>query len=151
MNAYAVLVPYYLVVVLQAGEHISLAQLQSVVRGLGEYPSKYRLYIWTLLLRIPRNYEAYNNLLKKVAYGNSRRALFVRERRVEPAKRSEERATHLAERPLLTLCHPGCASSQGIHSAYARLGETHPLRSRTALRLLQRFVEEELFQKGITV
>lgn len=62
-----------------------------MLHGYGEYPAKYRKYIWRQLLRLPENFEAYNSLLAK-----------------------------------------------GTHSAYARLHERFPLRSRKILRIFQR-------------
>ena len=66
-------------------------RLMEVLHGYGEYPAKYRKYIWRQLLRLPENFEAYNSLLAK-----------------------------------------------GTHSAYARLHERFPLRSRKILRIFQR-------------
>ncbi|XP_072459258.1 TBC1 domain family member 31 isoform X3 [Notamacropus eugenii] len=39
--------------------------LQTLLRGYGEYPTKYRMFIWRSLLRLPENYSAFNSLLDK--------------------------------------------------------------------------------------
>lgn len=44
------------------------SQLFTVLRGFGEYPAKYRDFIWRFLLRLPDNHTAYNALLAKVMF-----------------------------------------------------------------------------------
>ncbi|XP_036614218.1 TBC1 domain family member 31 [Trichosurus vulpecula] len=39
--------------------------LQTLLRGYGEYPTKYRMFIWRSLLQLPENYSAFNSLLDK--------------------------------------------------------------------------------------
>ncbi|XP_074057667.1 TBC1 domain family member 31 isoform X2 [Macrotis lagotis] len=39
--------------------------LQMLLRGYGEYPTKYRMFIWRSLLQLPENYSAFNSLLDK--------------------------------------------------------------------------------------
>ena len=40
-------------------------KLQSILRGYGEYPAKYRMFIWRRLLQLPENHRAYSTLLEK--------------------------------------------------------------------------------------
>ncbi|XP_007488324.1 TBC1 domain family member 31 isoform X1 [Monodelphis domestica] len=39
--------------------------LQTLLRSYGEYPTKYRMFIWRSLLQLPENYSAFNSLLDK--------------------------------------------------------------------------------------
>jgi hypothetical protein len=48
-----------------ADQPIREDRLMDVLHGFGEYPAKYRKYIWRQLLRLPENFEAYNALLAK--------------------------------------------------------------------------------------
>jgi len=70
---------------------LSRERLRAIVRGFGQYPEKYRGYIWKGLLCLPNNHNAYNSLLAK-----------------------------------------------GTHSAYLRLNEKYPIKSRRLQRTLQR-------------
>ena len=40
-------------------------KLLSVLVGYGEYPAKYRMFIWRCLLELPENHSAYSSLLEK--------------------------------------------------------------------------------------
>lgn len=40
-------------------------KLLSILKGYGEYPGKYRMFIWRCLLELPENHAAYSSLLEK--------------------------------------------------------------------------------------
>lgn len=40
-------------------------KLLSVLSGYGEYPTKYRMFIWRCLLELPENHTAYSSLLER--------------------------------------------------------------------------------------
>lgn len=40
-------------------------KLLSILKGYGEYPAKYRVFIWRSLLELPENHSAYSSLLEK--------------------------------------------------------------------------------------
>ncbi|TRY94739.1 hypothetical protein DNTS_021624 [Danionella cerebrum] len=40
-------------------------RLQALLRAFGEYPAKYRMFIWRSLLRLPENHAAFNSLIDK--------------------------------------------------------------------------------------
>ncbi|XP_076826791.1 TBC1 domain family member 31 isoform X2 [Brachyhypopomus gauderio] len=40
-------------------------RLQTLLRTFGEYPAKYRMFIWRSLLRLPENHAAYSSLTEK--------------------------------------------------------------------------------------
>ncbi|XP_054841001.1 TBC1 domain family member 31 [Eublepharis macularius] len=40
-------------------------RLQSLLKGFGEYPAKYRMFIWRSLLQLPENHLAFSSLLDK--------------------------------------------------------------------------------------
>lgn len=44
---------------------LNQGKLKSILRGYGEYPSKYRMFIWRRLLQLPENHHAYSTLLEK--------------------------------------------------------------------------------------
>ncbi|KAM9099552.1 TBC1 domain family member 31 isoform X4 [Sarcophilus harrisii] len=46
-------------------EGLCKKSLQTLLRGYGEYPTKYRMFIWRSLLQLPENYSAFNSLLDK--------------------------------------------------------------------------------------
>ncbi|XP_061461954.1 TBC1 domain family member 31 [Rhineura floridana] len=66
-------------------------RLQALLKGFGEYPAKYRMFVWRSLLHLPENHLAFSSLLDK-----------------------------------------------GTHSAFARLQNEYPIKSRKLLRVLQR-------------
>ncbi|XP_019849062.1 PREDICTED: TBC1 domain family member 31-like [Amphimedon queenslandica] len=47
------------------GVSLNLAKLRSILRGYGEYPAKYRSFIWRSLLQLPLNHMSYSTLLDK--------------------------------------------------------------------------------------
>ncbi|XP_073233564.1 TBC1 domain family member 31-like [Porites lutea] len=72
-------------------EGLNQTRLKSILQGYGEYPAKYRMFIWRSLLKLPGNHAAYSSLVDK-----------------------------------------------GTHTAFARLHEEYPIKSRKLLRVLQR-------------
>ncbi|ETE64875.1 WD repeat-containing protein 67, partial [Ophiophagus hannah] len=46
-------------------EGLNKKRLQTLLKGFGEYPAKYRMFIWRSLLRLPENHLAFNSLLDK--------------------------------------------------------------------------------------
>lgn len=48
-----------------SGPCLDKEKLLSVLTGYGEYPAKYRMFIWRCLLELPENHTAYSNLLEK--------------------------------------------------------------------------------------
>ena len=44
---------------------LSLVKLKRVLKWRGEYPDKYRLFIWRSMLQIPENQTAFDSLLRK--------------------------------------------------------------------------------------
>ncbi|XP_061104726.1 TBC1 domain family member 31 [Conger conger] len=40
-------------------------RLQALLKTFGEYPSKYRMFVWRSLLRLPENHSAFNSLMDK--------------------------------------------------------------------------------------
>ncbi|KFQ31900.1 TBC1 domain family member 31, partial [Mesitornis unicolor] len=40
-------------------------RLQALLKGFGEYPAKYRMFVWRSLLRLPENHLAFSSLIDK--------------------------------------------------------------------------------------
>ncbi|XP_028392859.1 TBC1 domain family member 31-like [Dendronephthya gigantea] len=72
---------------------LSHSRLKAILKGYGEYPAKYRMFIWRSLLELPENHAAFCSLVDK-----------------------------------------------GTHSAFVRLHENYPIKSRKLLRILQRIL-----------
>ncbi|XP_072536472.1 TBC1 domain family member 31 [Salminus brasiliensis] len=47
---------------------LSKKRLQTLLKAFGEYPEKYRMFIWRSLLRLPENHAAYSSLTNKGAH-----------------------------------------------------------------------------------
>ena len=73
-------------------------KLVRILRCHNEYPSRYRLFIWKLLLRLPENYSAYASLVERGTH-----AAFVDLARKYPVK--SERCIRLLERTMSALAH----------------------------------------------
>ena len=41
------------------------SKLVQILKCYGEYPARYRMFIWKLLLKLPENYESYGSLIEK--------------------------------------------------------------------------------------
>ncbi|EDV21189.1 uncharacterized protein TRIADDRAFT_30536 [Trichoplax adhaerens] len=72
-------------------DRLDIKRLHRILKGFGEYPSKYRIFIWRSLLKLPENHECYSNLIEK-----------------------------------------------GTHSAFIKLDEEYPIKSRKLLNNLQK-------------
>ncbi|XP_020652229.3 TBC1 domain family member 31 [Pogona vitticeps] len=46
-------------------EGLNKKRLQALLKGFGEYPAKYRMFIWRSLLHLPENHLAFSSLLDK--------------------------------------------------------------------------------------
>ncbi|KAJ8303472.1 hypothetical protein KUTeg_019868 [Tegillarca granosa] len=46
-------------------EKLNMDRLTAILRGYGEYPAKYRMFIWRSILRLPENHTAYAALVDK--------------------------------------------------------------------------------------
>ncbi|XP_070574109.1 TBC1 domain family member 31-like [Ptychodera flava] len=46
-------------------EGLDMDRLLSILKGYGEYPSKYRMFIWRSIVRLPENHAAYSSLIDK--------------------------------------------------------------------------------------
>ena len=60
-------------------------KMVSIVREYGEYPSKYRAFIWRSLLQLPANHTAYSALLERgthPAYTNLHRDYPIRSQKL---------------------------------------------------------------------
>ncbi|XP_056378692.1 TBC1 domain family member 31 [Hyla sarda] len=44
---------------------LSKQRLRAILKGFGEYPAKYRMFIWRSLLQLPENYAAFSSLTDK--------------------------------------------------------------------------------------
>ncbi|CAD5117568.1 DgyrCDS6328 [Dimorphilus gyrociliatus] len=44
---------------------LSILRLKRILQHYGEYPAKYRVFIWRQLLKLPENHEAYSSLITK--------------------------------------------------------------------------------------
>ena len=44
---------------------LNMKRLKTVLKGFGEYPAKYRLFIWRSILCLPENYAAFGSLVDK--------------------------------------------------------------------------------------
>lgn len=56
---------------------LNVDKLQAILKGYGEYPSKYRMFIWRKILCLPENHAAYGALVDKgvhPAYDNLHKA-----------------------------------------------------------------------------
>lgn len=46
-------------------EGLSVGRLTAILKGYGEYPAKYRMFIWRSILRLPENHSAFSTLVDK--------------------------------------------------------------------------------------
>ncbi|XP_013421633.1 TBC1 domain family member 31, partial [Lingula anatina] len=46
-------------------EGLNMDKLMAILRGYGEYPAKYRMFLWRSILRLPENHAAYASLVDK--------------------------------------------------------------------------------------
>nr|XP_058898766.1 TBC1 domain family member 31 isoform X2 [Kogia breviceps] len=60
-------------------------RLQILLKGYGEYPTKYRMFIWRSLLQLPENHTAFSNLIDKgthVAFLNLQKKYPIKSRKL---------------------------------------------------------------------
>ncbi|XP_055482650.1 TBC1 domain family member 31 [Psammomys obesus] len=66
-------------------EGLSRKRLQILLKGYGEYPTKYRMFIWRSLLQLPENHATFSSLMDKgthVAYLNLQRKYPIKSRKL---------------------------------------------------------------------
>jgi hypothetical protein len=44
---------------------ITQTKLYKILKTYNEYPSRYRMFIWKMILKLPENYEAFSSLIEK--------------------------------------------------------------------------------------
>ncbi|PFX32292.1 TBC1 domain family member 31 [Stylophora pistillata] len=79
-------------------EGLNQARLKSILRGYGEYPAKYRMFIWRSLLNLPENHAAYSSLVDKGTHN-----AFVRIHEEYPIK--SRKLLRVLQRTLSALAH----------------------------------------------
>ncbi|KAI8519950.1 hypothetical protein Bbelb_032070 [Branchiostoma belcheri] len=73
-------------------------RLLSILKGFGEYPAKYRMFIWRSLLKLPENHAAYSALLDKGVHSS-----YVRLHEQYPIK--SQKLLRVLQRTLSALAH----------------------------------------------
>ncbi|XP_066290828.1 TBC1 domain family member 31-like isoform X3 [Branchiostoma lanceolatum] len=73
-------------------------RLLSILKGFGEYPAKYRMFIWRSLLKLPENHAAYSALLDKGVHSS-----YVRLHEHYPIK--SQKLLRVLQRTLSALAH----------------------------------------------
>lgn len=64
---------------------LNMKRLKTVLKGFGEYPGKYRLFIWRSILCLPENYNAFGSLVDKqthAAYINVHKKFPIKSRKL---------------------------------------------------------------------
>ena len=64
---------------------LNTKKLVSILKAYGEYPAKYRVFIWRSILQLPGNHTAYSSLLERgthTAYTNLHRDYPIRSQRL---------------------------------------------------------------------
>ncbi|KAK6490883.1 TBC1 domain family member 31 [Huso huso] len=79
-------------------EGLNKKRLQALLKGFGEYPAKYRMFIWRSLLRLPENHAAFSSLTDKGTH-----SAFVRLHEVYPIKSTK--LQRVLQRILSLLAH----------------------------------------------
>ncbi|KAM4685127.1 TBC1 domain family member 31 isoform 3-T3 [Amazona ochrocephala] len=73
-------------------------RLQALLKGFGEYPAKYRMFVWRSLLQLPENYLAFSSLIDKGTH-----SAFVNIQKEYPIK--NRRLLRVLQRTLSALAH----------------------------------------------
>ncbi|NWW87229.1 TBC31 protein, partial [Rhynochetos jubatus] len=73
-------------------------RLRAVLKGFGEYPAKYRMFIWRSLLQLPENHLAFSSLVDKGTH-----SAFVNIRNEYPIK--SRKLLRILQRTLSALAH----------------------------------------------
>ncbi|XP_021574760.1 TBC1 domain family member 31 [Carlito syrichta] len=66
-------------------EGLNKKRLQILLKGYGEYPTKYRMFIWRSLLQLPENHTAFSSLMDKgthVAFLNLQKKYPIKSRKL---------------------------------------------------------------------
>ncbi|XP_057647628.1 TBC1 domain family member 31 isoform X1 [Chionomys nivalis] len=69
----------------ELSEGLNKKRLQILLKGYGEYPTKYRMFIWRSLLQLPENHTAFSSLVNKgthVAYLNLQKKYPIKSRKL---------------------------------------------------------------------
>ncbi|XP_076411868.1 TBC1 domain family member 31 isoform X3 [Peromyscus maniculatus bairdii] len=69
----------------ELSEGVNKKRLQILLKGYGEYPTKYRMFIWRSLLQLPENHTAFSSLMDKgthVAYLNLQKKYPIKSRKL---------------------------------------------------------------------
>ncbi|KAM5281253.1 TBC1 domain family member 31 isoform 2-T2 [Ctenodactylus gundi] len=69
----------------ELSDGLNRKRLQSLLRGYGEYPTKYRMFIWRSLLQLPENHTAFSSLIDKgthVAFLNLQKKYPIKSRKL---------------------------------------------------------------------
>uniref|UniRef100_A0A286ZIM3 TBC1 domain family member 31 n=1 Tax=Sus scrofa TaxID=9823 RepID=A0A286ZIM3_PIG len=69
----------------ELSDGLNKKRLQILLKGYGEYPTKYRMFIWRSLLQLPENHTAFSNLLDKgihVAFLNLEKTYPIKSRKL---------------------------------------------------------------------
>ncbi|XP_069847443.1 TBC1 domain family member 31 isoform X3 [Dipodomys merriami] len=69
----------------ELSDGLNKKRLQILLKGYGEYPTKYRMFIWRSLLQLPENHTAFSNLLDKgthVAFLNLQKLYPIKSRKL---------------------------------------------------------------------
>ncbi|XP_070248106.1 TBC1 domain family member 31 isoform X5 [Myotis yumanensis] len=69
----------------ELSDGLNKKRLQILLKGYGEYPTKYRMFIWRSLLQLPENHTAFSSLIDKgvhVAFLNLQREYPIKSRKL---------------------------------------------------------------------
>ncbi|XP_006085320.1 TBC1 domain family member 31 isoform X3 [Myotis lucifugus] len=69
----------------ELSDGLNKKRLQILLKGYGEYPTKYRMFIWRSLLQLPENHTAFSSLIDKgvhVAFLNLQRKYPIKSRKL---------------------------------------------------------------------
>ncbi|XP_028003798.2 TBC1 domain family member 31 isoform X1 [Eptesicus fuscus] len=69
----------------ELSDGLNKKRLQILLKGYGEYPTKYRMFIWRSLLQLPENHTAFSSLIDKgvhVAFLNLQRQYPIKSRKL---------------------------------------------------------------------
>ncbi|XP_058420863.1 TBC1 domain family member 31 isoform X3 [Diceros bicornis minor] len=82
----------------ELADGLNKKRLQILLKGYGEYPTKYRMFIWRSLLQLPENHTAFSNLIDKGIH-----AAFINLQKKYPIK--SRKLLRILQRTLSALAH----------------------------------------------
>uniref|UniRef100_A0A8C3WUQ8 TBC1 domain family member 31 n=1 Tax=Catagonus wagneri TaxID=51154 RepID=A0A8C3WUQ8_9CETA len=82
----------------ELSDGLNKKRLQVLLKGYGEYPTKYRMFIWRSLLQLPENHTAFSNLIDKGIHG-----AFLNLQKTYPIK--SRKLLRVLQRTLSALAH----------------------------------------------